>query len=145
MRMELTRHIFGDFKLPPERCLGVFGPKRITGAGLTDHDIRAAVENPVGSPALSELVKGRKKVLIITDDNTRATPCHRILPVLLDILHGQGIAKKNITILIGLGTHRDMTEDEIRKKFGETIAREYRVLNHDWDNPRATAKGTMLP
>lgn len=135
--MELTRHIFGDFTLPPKRCLGVFGPKRITGTGLTDYDIRVAVENPVGTPALSELAKGRKKVLIITDDNTRATPCHRILPVVLDILRSRGIAKKNITILIGLGTHRGMTEDEIRKKFGETIAHDYRVVNHDWDNPEA--------
>ncbi len=135
--MELTRHIFGDFSIEASRLIGSYGPREISGPGITDEQILNTLEHPIGSRPLSELAQGKKSVLIVTDDNTRATPCRRILPVVMSVLHNAGIKKSDVTILIGLGTHRHMTGKEIEEKFGRQFAESYRIVNHDWDNPEA--------
>jgi nickel-dependent lactate racemase len=43
-----------------------------------------------------------------------------------------GVKSDGIKILIGLGTHRSMTEDEITKKFGKDFPRRYPIFNHTW-------------
>jgi nickel-dependent lactate racemase len=43
-----------------------------------------------------------------------------------------GIKPEGIRFLIASGTHRPMTEEEILRKFGEEIPKEYSVLTHQW-------------
>ena len=78
------------------------------------------------------MLKGRKKVLIVVDDYTRTTPVQKILPRLISELEEAGIKPSGIKILVALGTHRPMTEEEIVKKFGKDIPKRYPILNHPW-------------
>ena len=53
---------------------------------LSDDDIRHRIEHPVSQPPLRTLARGRRRVGIITDDLSRPTPVHRILPFLMEQL-----------------------------------------------------------
>ena len=45
--------------------------------------VREALENPVGTPKLSELAKGKKNIVIIASDHTRPVPSKVIIPQML--------------------------------------------------------------
>jgi len=100
-----------------------------------EEEIRRAIQNPIGTPPLSELVKKKgKNIVLLVDDNTRNTPQKRILPILLEELNKAGVNDNNITGLIALGTHRAMENWEIRERFGDEILNRIRFVNHDWQN-----------
>jgi nickel-dependent lactate racemase len=102
------------------------------------NDLLNALENPLQSPPLKEIIKGHypgsgKKVLLIADDNTRPNHHTRILyPHLLEYLvRSCGVKKEDLGILIASGTHRPPTEPEIRDNIlGERIYDEYREQIH---------------
>jgi nickel-dependent lactate racemase len=97
--------------------------------------ILQALQDPIGSPPLSDLVKKGHKVLVIADDLTRPTPQHLLIPPLLEELNNSGIPDRDIRILIALGTHRRMTNAEIQKHFGRTVCRRVEIVNHEYDDP----------
>lgn len=95
--------------------------------------IKAALDNPIGTPALGELIKPEHRVLIIVDDNTRTTPVDCILPPLLARIKAAGVEDAGIKFLVGSGTHRPMNEEELKRKLGIDIYQCYTVYNHDWE------------
>ena len=56
---------------------------------------------------------------------------------MLEELHAAGVPAERIEFMMALGTHRPMTEDEMRAKVGDAIYDRYPVYNHEWDNPAA--------
>lgn len=99
--------------------------------------IEKEILDPIGCPPLKELVKNKKSILIVTDDNTRATPIKAILPYLLNELKKGGVPPDRVKILIASGTHRPMTYQEMARKFGNKIVSGYRIYNHSWNDKRA--------
>jgi nickel-dependent lactate racemase len=95
-------------------------------------EIRRSLKNPIGTPSLQELVGPKAKVVIIGDDITRPTPQSIIVPVLLDELNAVGVPDDNIQVIIALGTHREMSEKEIREKYGSEVVKRVPVVNHDF-------------
>jgi nickel-dependent lactate racemase len=93
--------------------------------------IRRALAQPIGSPALKELVHPGQRVAIITSDLTRPCPSERLLPPLLDELTQAGIPDQDITIILALGLHRPMTEPETSAAVGPALHDRVRVVNHD--------------
>ena len=134
-RISLTDDMFGDFEVEDGRLIGVYGPASLQGDGLDDVALRERIRNPIGAPPLREISKGAGRVLIVTDDNTRHTPLHRVVPIILEELAEAGVSDSSIRILIGLGTHRAMTDEEIRRKFGDDLVARFEILNHEWKNP----------
>ncbi|MEM2178337.1 MAG: nickel-dependent lactate racemase [Candidatus Methanomethylicaceae archaeon] len=94
--------------------------------------ISQALKNPIDASPLLKMVKPRNKVLIIGDDITRPTPQNLILPTLLNELNKIGISDNNIEIIIGLGTHRYMTDKEIEEKYSKEVIERVSVLNHNY-------------
>jgi nickel-dependent lactate racemase len=109
----------------------VLVPRFIPGLPDEPKALRGALRDPIGSAPLARLVKPGDSVVVVHTDITRATPNNRILPVLLDELETAGIARENITLLNGLGTHRPQTEAELRAMLGDLIVEGYRCLQHD--------------
>ena len=141
-KISLTNNLFDDFEVEDGRLVGVYGPSLYEGAGLDDEALRERIRNPIGTSPLREISKGAEKVLIVTDDNTRHTPLHRVVPIILEELAEAGVSDSSVRILIGLGTHRAMTGEEIRRKFGDDLAARFEILNHEWKNPaRLTSLG----
>lgn len=88
-----------------------------------------ALANPIGSPKLSELAKGKKTCVIISSDHTRPVPSHVIMPQLLAELR-KGNPDIDITILIATGMHRPTTQDELVAKYGKEIAEHEKFSIH---------------
>jgi len=88
-----------------------------------------ALANPIGSPKLSELAKGKKTCTIISSDHTRPVPSHVIMPQLLKELRA-GNPDIDITILVATGMHRPTTQEELVAKYGKEIAEKEKFVIH---------------
>jgi len=97
--------------------------------------VRAALDHPVGAPPIEQVVRPGQKVCIISDDNTRMTPVPLILRELLPRIEGAGVPRENIFIVMALGSHRYMTQEEMVSKLGQDIFDRYRVYNSEFENP----------
>jgi len=93
--------------------------------------VLASLDAPTGTPPLRELAAGRNHVVVLVEDNTRHTPVDRILPVVFDELNRAGIDDGRIEILVAPGTHRIMTDAEVREKVGDEAYRRVRISQHD--------------
>jgi nickel-dependent lactate racemase len=114
----------------PEANLGdVLQPNPVSVPEDGDAVLARAIANPIGASPLENLVRGKRSVAIIVDDLTRPTPVDRVAPMLLNRLNAAGIADDQIQIIIALGTHRPMTDDEIVRRLGADLVRRVRVLN----------------
>jgi nickel-dependent lactate racemase len=71
------------------------------------------------------------RVLILVDDGTRGTPIPRLLGPVVAELHAAGITDNRIRLLTAPGTHREMSEAELRRKLGEFYDR-FPVRQHRW-------------
>lgn len=106
-----------------------------------------ALDHPICSHPLEELVKGKKNIVIITSDISRPMPTHEVLPVLLDRLYKAGIEKSQITVVFALGSHRKHTDDERRKLAGDKAFFEVKCVDSDVNdciNMGTTKNGTPV-
>lgn len=108
-----------------------------------DDLIREALNNPIGTPPLRELAKGKNKVVLVTSDHTRAVPSKITLPLELEEIR-KGNPDADITILIATGLHRPTTEEEQRRMFGDAIVdNEKIVVNHAFEPDEFVNMGTL--
>jgi nickel-dependent lactate racemase len=88
-----------------------------------------------------------KRVLLIVPDATRTAP----LPLLFDAVHARlRPAVAQLDVMIALGTHPPMSEQQICKLLGisekerERLFYQTQFYNHEWDRPeRLTTLGTL--
>ena len=106
-------------------------------SNLSDpHDIiHEALDNPIGTSRIEDMVKPGDRICIISDDITRPTPVYLILEDLLPRLLKAGIAKQDIFFVMALGSHRHMTREEIIAKLGQNVVEEYKVFNSEFRAP----------
>lgn len=119
-------------QIPDERLAGVLvsrSEEYVPDAGETELVERALAE-PIGSPRLSELAKGKKHIVIISSDHTRPVPSAVTMPVLLREIRGAN-SDCRITILVATGMHRPTTHDELVAKYGAEIAENEEIVVHD--------------
>ncbi|MFH1031372.1 MAG: nickel-dependent lactate racemase [Chloroflexota bacterium] len=133
---------YGDshlsLEVPSRNTSYSLSSKRTPGLQDDRKAIREALRNPIGVTNLNECVRKNDKVVIITTDNTRACPDDRILPVIIEELEGK-ISRENITIIIALGLHSPLSQEQLIDKLGSNIVKNYRVINHNPD--RVTSLG----
>ncbi|MBQ9593913.1 MAG: nickel-dependent lactate racemase [Lachnospiraceae bacterium] len=89
--------------------------------------VEEALANPIGTPRLRELAKGKNKIVLVTSDHTRAVPSKLTLPILLREIR-EGNPDADITILIATGLHRPTTEEEQRRMFGDEIVDHEKIV-----------------
>ncbi|WP_406677696.1 nickel-dependent lactate racemase [Moorella sp. ACPs] len=118
-----------------EDLVKVLSPLSIKEIPPMKEEIQEALANPIGCQTLSKIVSPTSKVVILCDDNTRLTPANLIVPIILRELASGGVRKENIKILMALGTHRPMTQEELKQKLGDEIVEQVEVINHDFRNP----------
>ena len=88
--------------------------------------------NPIGAPPLRDSVREGDKVVILADDLTRPTPQKTLLPLVVDELNALGVRDDDIEVIIALGTHRPMSDEEIIDRFGKAVVEKVQVTNHDY-------------
>lgn len=92
-----------------------------------------AVETPVGCPPLRALLSPTDEVTVVISDITRFWMRQDLLcPLMLGFLHDElGIPDANIAFLVAVGTHRQQTDDELRRLASPAVYDRVRVVNHD--------------
>lgn len=91
--------------------------------------VRDALANPIGTEKLSELVKGKKTITIISSDHTRPVPSAITMPILLEEIRSTN-PDAEITILIATGFHRPTTHEELVAKYGQEIVDNEHIVVH---------------
>jgi len=106
--------------------------------------IKEALANPIGSKSLKELAEGKKKIVLVTSDHTRAVPSKITLPILLDEIR-QGSPDAEIVILVATGLHRPTTVEEQRKMFGDVIVDNEKIVVNNAFKPEEFVNLGTLP
>lgn len=102
---------------------------------LTSDEVRAWIRTHIPAADFRE-----QRVLLIIPDHTRTAP----LPLLFSALYEQlAPVARQIDVLVALGTHPPLPEEQICQLLGITSAQRHSthagigLFNHEWDNPQA--------
>ena len=112
-----------------------------------DADVVHALENPIGSPRLRDIVKPGEKIAIITSDITRPMPTYKVMPALLDELAAAGVNFKDVTLVFALGSHRKQSSEEQKRLAGDVAYGKINVVDSDPEDcvhMGVTANGTPV-
>jgi len=94
-----------------------------------------ALENPIASAPLLQLVKGRNSACILICDITRPVPNHLFLRPMIETMLAGGIPRENISVLVATGLHRPNLGEELAELVGDPwVLETVRVDNHDARN-----------
>lgn len=113
--------------------------------------VTQALDHPIGSKPLEEIVHPGETVCIIVSDITRHWQhTEQYLPILVDRLNRLGIPDRDICFISATGTHRAQTEAEHIALLGEALYRRIKIIDHDCDDRKhlkymgTTARGTPV-
>ena len=123
-----TRQI--PFRFDPEQ-FSLLARHETMPAPLTDAGLRAALDAPINSPRLEEVVKPHERMVIVVPDATRAACVHRLAPLLVERLNKHGLSDSQISFLIGGGIHRAPTAEEIYGLLGSDLPTRIEVHPHN--------------
>lgn len=104
-------------------------------------EIGKAIAKPIGSPPIRELARGKKEVVIIFDDMTRATRVYDIVPFVLEELAVAGVPDSSIQFICATGSHMAWDRTLLEKKLGREVLTRFPVYNHNPFN-KCTYAGT---
>jgi nickel-dependent lactate racemase len=123
-----------DVELPDDRVVGPLAIRPAAPLSDPEAAVAQALAQPISSPPLAEIARGRKNACVLVCDITRPVPNRLLLPPLLRTLEEQGITRRDILILIATGLHRPNEGAELDEMLGPDIAANYRVENHHGKN-----------
>src|SRR6476620_8487355 len=98
---------------------------------LTDAEIGAALDAPIDSPSLEELIEPGESVLIVASDATRATGSAQVINLLVRRLIQNGVGPADVAIIFATGIHRAVRSEEKADLLTPFIAQRIRTIDHD--------------
>jgi nickel-dependent lactate racemase len=113
----------------------VLAPDEEASYPLSDAEMGAALDAPIDSPPLDELVTTGDRVLIVTSDATRATGSAQIVNLLVRRLIQNGVSAGDIAIIFATGIHRHVRPEEKAELLTPFIAQRIRTIDHDAYDP----------
>ena len=123
-----------EFFINEKNFLGEILPNRVETSLTGEAEVKRAIENPIGTKRLKDIVRPSESVVIITSDITRPMPSRTVLPFVIEELKLGGVEEKDITIVLALGIHRKHTEEEARQLVGEDVYSRIKCVDSDPDN-----------
>lgn len=144
----------GEFKVGlPDRQIKLVleaNPVRLPG-GTPQELIEDALNTPIGSEPIEDIVKPGEKICIVISDSTRSWQNPgMILGVLLDRLEKAGVGDEDIVIISARGSHRAQNADELRSLVTGRIYDRVKVVDHNCDDEQnlsylgTTSRGTPV-
>ena len=139
-------HTTQDLQVPDDTPVLTSNVDQLTSDRTGIEIVREAMENPIDSPRLCELAKGKDDCVIIISDHTRPVPSKDILPNMIRELR-EGSPEIKITLLVSTGFHRPTTIEELRNKLGDELYEEFKdnIIVHDAHDPSRNVKVGSLP
>lgn len=134
-------------EIEDRNLIDVLTPNPVKYDRMGEEEVRYALEHPIGSSRLRDIVRPGEKIVVVTSDISRPMPTFTVMPPLLDELYAAGVKKEDITLVFALGSHRKQTEEEKRHLAGERAWNEIRCIDGDPDdvvNMGTTSRGTPV-
>lgn len=101
------------------------------GQPLTDVLIGGAMDAPIESRPLEEIIASNDTVLIVVSDATRSSASAQIVNLLVRRLIETGVSPRDINIIFATGLHRHVTLEEKRQLLTPFIVQRIKTLDHD--------------
>jgi nickel-dependent lactate racemase len=121
----------------------VVGGDSTTEQPLTDFEVGAAFDAPIGSPPLDEIIDSDDSVLIVVSDATRPTASAQIVNLLMRRLVAIGVSPARMAVIFATGIHRRVTEQEKLELLTPFIVQRVKILEHDaYDPAKLVSFGT---
>lgn len=121
-------------EIPDANLMGVLLPENAAAERSEDQEVLRALEEPIESLKLREIIRPGEKIAIVTSDITRPMPTAKVMPALLDELYRGGARPENITLVFAIGSHRHHTDEERKALAGERAWQEIRCVDSDSDD-----------
>jgi len=93
--------------------------------------IGRALQQPIGSRALSQIAAGRRSAAILIPGKARRAGTRDYVPALVSELNQAGIPDTEIEIVLADGTHEQHLKSDIEMLLGENILSRIRCVGHD--------------
>ena len=120
-----------EVDVPENNLMGILRANAVEAPASEAEEVLRALQEPIGSKPLKDLVKPGQKVAIVTSDITRPMPTYKVLPAVLDELYAGGVRKEDITLVFALGSHRKHTPEEQKKLAGDRAWNEITCVDCD--------------
>ncbi|HSQ23091.1 MAG TPA: nickel-dependent lactate racemase [Pyrinomonadaceae bacterium] len=122
----------------------ILAPNDRDSHALSDVEVNAALDTPIDSPPLEDLITADDTVLIVVSDATRATGSAQIISLLVRRLIETGVQPNNVAIIFATGIHRAVRPQEKTQLLTSFIAQRIRTIDHDASDPAQLIQiGTM--
>ena len=148
MKIELGfRDTLVPVEIPDANLQAVLQPSAIENDASEAEIVRGALDSPIGTPRLCEMVKPGKKVVIVTSDITRPMPTARVMPFVLEELDRAGVRDEDVTLVFATGVHRKPPAEECRKLAGDLAYSRIRCIGSDNEDVTylgRTSRGTEV-
>lgn len=118
-------------EVPDANVSEILVPNEIGTSLSAEEAVRRALENPIGSLCLRDIVKPGEKIAIVTSDITRPMPTYAVMPFLFKEFEAAGVSDKDITLVFALGSHRKHTDEEKIKLAGEETFKRIACIDGD--------------
>jgi hypothetical protein len=96
--------------------------------------LEAALDAPVDAAGLESQLGPGRSVAIVVDDPSRWTPVREALPIVLARLRAAGVRPEDVTISVGVGRHRAVDAEAMRRRVGEAVAAGHRCFSPPVDD-----------
>ena len=110
---------------------------------LGESQRRAAFDQPIGTPRIADMARGKKSAAIVVDDLSRPTPASELIPSILRELSEAGVPAGEIRFVVGCGSHRPLTREEMALKVGADIVRDFPVTCHNFMSGKLHGLGNL--
>ena len=135
-------HSIVDISLPDDLDISEIVPAEIPKMGSDKEIVSKAIQNPLGTPLLENILAPRSKTIIVIPDKTRNARTDIVLPILLDEIQSNGIRSEDISFLFANGSHAEMTLQEKQAILGKKIAEKFHFVEHDCSTNQMEFVGT---
>jgi nickel-dependent lactate racemase len=98
---------------------------------MTDAEVGAAIDDPLDSQPLEDILSPGESVLVVVSDATRATGSAQVVNLLVRRLIALGVAPYDLRIIFATGLHRAVTREEKAELLSPFIVQRVRALAHD--------------
>ena len=109
---------------------------------LTDLAIGEALDSPIGSPPLDEIIDSEDSVLLVVSDATRATGSAQVVNLLVRRLVQIGVSPSRMAVIFATGIHRRVSEREQVELLTPFIVQRLKLVEYDaYDSAKLTSFG----
>lgn len=118
--------------VPEANFVEFLEPNKIKIHSSESKEIERALNNPIGSLRIEDMVTPTDTVCLLCEDISRFAQTDKMMKQVVKRINSVGIPDRQITIIMALGSHRNMTEDEMRLKTGGELYKRIKVYNSEF-------------